>query len=417
MVKPAKNQIMFQELELGMFFHFGIRTFNEGHKDWDRIAMDVNSFNPTDLDCDQWIRTAKEAGFKYAVMTTKHHDGFNLWPSKYTEYSVKNSPWKDGKGDVVQEFVDACRKHDMKIGLYYSPADFNMFEADMSEEEYNSFIRNQLTELMSNYGVIDLVWFDGCGSERCNYHWDEILKCARDLQPNLLVFNMGDPDYRWVGNESGIAPKPCFNVVKDVHFSIQTEEKDSLGDGADKWLPAECDCRLRKNNWFYSDFDEDTIKSVDELMGLYYLSVGRNANLLINIAPNREGKIPEKDRLRMLEFGDEIRRRFSNPVAQKEDFITEEGKYIYRKEEGKLVNTVVIKENIENGESVTKFKVKGVPYPYSSEKIVFFDGDNIGHKVICSFPTICLREVEIDIEESQGEVVIDDINMYYVKPE
>ncbi|GMQ64572.1 hypothetical protein AN2V17_38090 [Vallitalea sp. AN17-2] len=413
MIKPNKNQLIYQDLEQGIFFHFGIRTFNEAHVDWDGKNMDIHSFNPVDLDCEQWIRTVKEAGFRYAIMTTKHHDGFCLWPSAYTDNCVKNCQWRDGKGDVVKEFVDACKKYDIKAGLYYSPADFSIFDCNMSEQEYNQYIINQLSELMSHYGAIDLIWFDGCGSERCTYHWGDITKKVRSLQPNILIFSMGDPDFRWIGNESGVATKPCWNVVDRVHFSIQTEDMDDLGGKGSLWLPAECDCRIRKDNWFYSDEDEDTIKSLDELMGIYYYSVGRGTNLLMNIGPDRRGLVPEKDSKRLLEFGAEIKRRFSSPMASKKEFLVDGNKYVYKNEEGILMNHVIIKENLMNGEHVRKFVIKGTPYPYASEEILLYEGYNIGHKAICHFPSLSLKELTIEIIESSGEAVLDDICIYY----
>ena len=197
-----KNQIEFLQWEYGMFFHFGIRSFNPGHVDWDGKEMELSSFNPDSLDCEQWIRIAKEAGAKYAILTTKHHDGFALWPSAYSRYSVAQTPWKDGKGDVVKEFTDACRKYGLKVGLYYSPAQWGSHAIKFAEgKEYDDYFINQISEILGNYGKIDYLWFDGCGSEGHEYDRERILAAIYGLQPDILTFC--DPEWngsvRWVG--------------------------------------------------------------------------------------------------------------------------------------------------------------------------------------------------------------------------
>ncbi|MCR5457962.1 MAG: alpha-L-fucosidase, partial [Clostridiales bacterium] len=260
-ISPTEKQLKFLNWEFGIFFHFGIRTFNHGHRDWDGIDMPLESFNPTSLDCSQWIREIKNVGAKYAILTTKHHDGFALWPSKYTSYSVANTPWKDGKGDVVREFVDACRKEDIAVGLYYSPAQWGKtaFTFDR-EEEYDDYFINQISELLSNYGKIDYLWFDGCGSDGHNYDQKRIIKVIRTLQPDILIFGMWDPDTYWVGNEDGYAP---MNNTGILTINVLGEQKTVF-------MPYECDCRIR-GHWFY-DMDLYSLKAVDELVGMYEYS-------------------------------------------------------------------------------------------------------------------------------------------------
>lgn len=308
-MKPTEKQKAFLNWEFGVFFHFGIRTFYEGHQDWDLKPMPLEGFQPSELDCRQWIRESKDAGAKYAILVCKHHDGFANWPSKYTQYNVGNTPWKDGKGDVVREFTDACREYGLKVGLYYSPAEFG--SKDVGHKDYDNYFISQISELLTQYGKIDYLWFDGCGSENHQYDTVRITKEIRRMQKDILIFNMWDPDTRWVGNESGMAPMPNHNVVTDLDISIRTDRKDPLNQSL--YLPAECDFMLR-DKWFYSDSNEDQIKGLDELMGLYYYSVGRGANLLLNIGPDRRGLLPEADVQRLREFGAEIRRRFSNPI-------------------------------------------------------------------------------------------------------
>src|SRR5699024_9158982 len=206
-VKPSPKQLAFQDWEFGLFIHFGLRTFYEGYVDFDEREMSPTSFNPTNLDCEQWVLTAKEAGMEYAVLTAKHHDGFSNWPSQYTNFSVAQTPWRDGQGDVVNEFIKACRKHDIKPGIYYSTYDGDAdFYNDKDGKAYDDYFVNQITELLTNYGDIDILWFDGAGSEGHTYDWPRIIKTIRSLQPNILIFNMADPNFRWIGNEDGIAP-------------------------------------------------------------------------------------------------------------------------------------------------------------------------------------------------------------------
>ncbi len=387
-----KEQLEFLDWEFGVFFHFGIRTFNEGHKDWDMKDMKLSSFNPTSLDCEDWIKTASDAGAKYAVLVCKHHDGFANWPSAYTDYSVKNTPWKNGNGDVVLDFVNACRKYDFKIGLYYSPAQFGSNK--MNGKEYDDYFINQISELLGNYGKIDYLWFDGCGSEDHEYDTKRIVAKIRELQPQILIFNMWDPDTRWIGNESGLAPICNKSVVSDLDFSVQTEEKEEIGES--KFLPGECDCRMRLVNWFYSDSDEDTVKSVDELMGLYMYSVGRGANLLLNIGPDRRGLLPQKDKDVLLQFGQKVKDTFANLLEADSEQV---GNITTLKFDLQMVNIVVIEEEIDETE-IESFEIKVYPYSYG-KPITVYKGETIGHKAICQFPSVKTNKIEIACDKGK----------------
>lgn len=393
--KISAKQREFLDWEFGAFFHFGIRTFYEGHKDWDMKPMDQKAFNPTELDCEQWIKTVKEAGAKYAILVTKHHDGFGLWPSKYTEYCVKNTPWKDGKGDVVREYVDACRKYGLKVGLYYSPAQFETRSTDA--DEYLNYFVNQLSELLTNYGKIDYIWFDGCGSDGIDYDKKKIIETIRTLQKDILIFNMWDPDTRWVGNERGFVPLPHYNRVDKLWGSILSVDKDRLEKKL--FLPAECDFKLREANWFYSDNDEHTRKSLDELLGLYYMSVGRGANFLINIGPDRRGLLPKADCERILEFGKEIKRRFANPIKPVKIEKKDNTVYIEFEKEV-LLNTVVIKEDLDTENVVDDFKITADKY----YNIDVYYGKTIGHKAICEFPHIMTKEIIITLNQDAKQI-------------
>lgn len=398
-VIPNKRKIEFMDWEFGVFFHFGIRTFYEGHEDWDGKPMPASGFDPKMLDCEQWIRTIAKAGAKYAVLVCKHHDGFANWPSAYTEYSVKNTPWKDGKGDVVQEYVDACRKYGVKVGLYYSPAEAQQVER--TDEEFEKYFIDQIGELLTGYGKINYLWFDGCGSENHTFHKDRVIAAIRGMQPEILIFNMWDPDTRWVGNEAGIAPYPNFNVVDALGISVRTDRKEELEDLI--YMPGECDTRMREENWFYSDFDEDTVKSLDELMGLYYYSVGRGANLLLNIGPDRRGLLPEKDCEHLLAFGEEIRRRFGTPLEGR--FASEEGNYVIEFSKPQMVDHVILKENLLTGREISEFEIYAYGYPcVSPTPLQVYKGSTIGHKAICRFSPVRTMKLEVVLPKQEGEL-------------
>jgi len=285
---PKPEQLAWQRMEMVMFAHFGVNTFT--NREWGTGKESEKIFNPTDLDCRQWARTARESGFKLIILTAKHHDGFCLWPTKYTEHCVRNSSWKNGKGDVVKEFVKACHAEKLKVGLYLSPWDRNNPKYGDSSK-YNEHFRNQLTELMTQYGPVDEVWFDGaCGEgpngKRQVYDWNSYYETVYKLNPHALIAICG-PDVRWVGNESGVA--------REGESSVKTR------DGKKIWHPAECDVSIRPG-WFYHKDQDAKVKSLDQLLDIYFKSVGRNSNLLLNVPPDRRGLFAEPDVKRLHEF-------------------------------------------------------------------------------------------------------------------
>ena len=402
-ILPAKKQLDFLDWEFGVFFHFGIRTYYEGHMDWDGQDMPAEAFMPDELDCEQWISAVKACGAKYAILTTKHHDGFANWPSAYTEYSVKNTPWKAGKGDVVREFTDACRKCGVRVGLYYSPAQKD-FES-MSGQEYDDYFVNQITELLSNYGKIDYLWFDGCGSENHEYDRDRIIGVIRGLQPEIAIFSMWDPDTRWVGNEEGIVPLGCRYVVESAKTSIREQEAQWLAEP--KFLPYECDCKIRHKNWFYSENDEYLLRSLEDLMGLYYYSVGRGGNLLLNIAPDRRGLLPDADCARLREFAEERDRRFANPIDCK---IEKNGDiYTIILDKSRLVDHVVIEEDLAEGQNIFGFRISMDYFGY----MPLLEGKTIGHKQICQFPAVYGDKFALEILDYTGEYKLKSVKLYY----
>ncbi len=409
MVLPSKKQLDFLDWELGVFFHFGIRTFNEENKDWDGLSMDINTFNPTQLDCEQWLKTAKNGGAKYAILTTKHHDGFALWPSEYTDYSVKNCNWQSGKGDVVKEFTDACRKYGIKVGLYYSPAQQGYVEMD--DREYDDYFINQISEILSNYGKIDYLWFDGCGSENHKYDEDRIISVIRSLQPDIMIFSMWDPDVRWCGNEEGIVSLGMKNVVSSASNSVNGGKEEY---GEEKFLPYECDCRIRRLNWFYSENDAHLLRSVDDLMGLYDYSVGRGGNLLLNIAPDRRGLLPEEDCKIFKEFGKKVKERFANPIDT--DIVREENIFKITVKNPTNINTIVLEEDLEKGENIHNFEL-GISNGYHkiNEYIKLFDGNEVGHKRIIKIPSVFMNDwytLKIVITNAQVGYRLKNISLY-----
>ena len=305
---PSPRQLTWHGLEMYAFVHFTTNTFTD--KEWGYGDESEKVFNPTDFDADQIVRTVKEAGLKGLVLTCKHHDGFCLWPSKYTEHSVKNSPWKNGQGDLVKEISDACRKYDVKFGTYLSPWDRN--HKDYGRPEYLTYYRNQLRELMTSYGPIFEMWFDGAnggdgyyGGERSTrridnrtyYDWDNTWKIVRQLQPGACMFSDGGPDCRWVGNESGFAGETCWATMNRAGLLPGVADAAVLNRGqrpGTDWLPAEVDVSIRPG-WFYHAKEDDQVKTPEQLLKIYYESVGRGANLILNLPPDRRGKIHEND--------------------------------------------------------------------------------------------------------------------------
>ncbi len=408
--KPAPRQLEYQDWEFGIFIHFGIRTFFEGHKDFDGITMPAEKFNPAELDCEQWARTAVRAGAKFMVFTAKHHDGFANWPSKFTGYSVAKSSWRDGKGDVVKEYVDACRKHNLKVGIYYSPADVGcpFYE---EPEKYDRYFISQLSELLDGrYGDIDLLWLDGCGSQGHNYNWKAITATIRRMQPGILIHNLGEPDYRWCGNEEGIGPVPVWNTVDESDRERLKEISWKIKD----WLPVECPCRIREKNWFYSDNDLDTLKTVDELLGIYYYSIGRGCNLLLNVAPDRRGGFPEPDTEILAEFGHEIRTRFASPVADFSKVVkTGENEWTFKFDKRTCANHILIMEELTEGESIKKFRLE-VNYRTKGTFWPIYEGSNVGHKAICRFPEVGAENFIFRVTEADGPVKLRDLSIHKI---
>ena len=303
---PSERQLQWQELEYCAFIHFNMNTFTDS--EWGKGDENPRLFNPTELDCRQWARVCSEAGMKGIIVTAKHHDGFCLWPSKFTEHSVKNSPFRNGKGDVLKELSDACRVYGLKFGVYVSPWDRH--EPTYGDSpRYNEHFKNQLREVLTSYGTVFEVWFDGACGEGSNgkrqvYDWPGYVKVVRECQPEAVIFSDGGPDVRWVGDEDGVAGETNWSLLRRDEVYPGYEKYHELTSGhanGTHWVPAECDVSIRPG-WFYHANQDGDAKSGKELLSLYCASVGRNASLLLNIPVDRRGLIHENDARRLMEF-------------------------------------------------------------------------------------------------------------------
>ncbi len=326
---PSARQLAWHEMEFYGFLHFTVNTFTD--KEWGFGDEKESVFNPTAFDAGQIVGAAKDAGMKGLILTCKHHDGFCLWPSKFTEHSVRNSPWKNGKGDVVKEIADACAKGGLKFGVYLSPWDRN--HKDYGKPEYITYYRNQLRELLTNYGPIFEVWYDGANGgtgyyggarekrtidARTYYDWPNTMKIVRELQPNACMFSDAGPDIRWVGNEHGSAGETCWSTLNRDNYApgIANARRLNVGDRpGTHWVPAECDVSIRPG-WFYHAGEDAKVRTPRNLMDLYFVSVGRGASLLLNVPPDRRGLIHENDVKSLREFRRLLDATFAKDFAQ-----------------------------------------------------------------------------------------------------
>lgn len=326
---PTAQHLPWHELEFYGFIHFTLNTFTD--REWGGGEESPQLFAPDQMDADQWARVAEEAGMKALILTAKHHDGFCLWPSKHTEHSVKNSPWKDGRGDVVRDLSEACRRRGLKFGIYLSPWDRN--HAEYGRPAYVSYYQDQLRELLTGYGEIFETWYDGANGgsgyygganesrtiDRASYYdWPTTWKLVRELQPANIRFSDGGPDIRWVGNEHGTSYDPNWATFNRQGRWPGISEKESLwhGDqGGTHWVPAECDVSIRPG-WFWHESQNAQVKTLDQLLDIYYASVGLGCNLLLNIPPDRRGLIHENDVARLQELGRVLRETFKTDLAR-----------------------------------------------------------------------------------------------------
>ena len=431
---PTPQQLEWQQMEFTAFLHFGMNTFTGN--EWGNGKDSPELFNPTELDCEQWVKALKEGGFKMALLTAKHHDGFCLWPTATTEYSVKNSPWKDGKGDVVRELRNACEKYGMKFGVYLSPWDRNA-ESYGDSPAYNKFFIAQLTELLSNYGEVHEVWFDGACAEGPNgkkqeYDWTAILATIRELQPKAVTAIMGD-DVRWVGNEGGLGRETEWSasVFAPGSYTHKKAANDSLGlnemskDLGSRelvaraqeayWYPSEVDVSIRPG-WFYHDYQDSQVRSLANLVNIYYRSVGCNSVLLLNIPPDRRGLLHEVDVQRIKELSQYISKTFADNQVVNGNSLwkAEAGAAMeYTLKPGAMVNTFLIQEDIAQGQRVEDFLVETYSngaWQYAAE------GTTIGYKRLLRFSDCQPEKIRVTIRGTRATANISNVGMYYAEP-
>ena len=431
---PTPQQLEWQQMEFTAFLHFGMNTFTGN--EWGHGTDSPELFNPSELDCEQWVKALKDGGFKMALITAKHHDGFCLWPTATTEYSVKNSPWKDGKGDVVRELRDACEKYGMKFGVYLSPWDRNA-ECYGDSPAYNKFFIEQLTELLSNYGEVHEVWFDGANGEGPNgkkqeYDWTAILAKIRELQPKAVTAIMGD-DVRWVGNEGGLGRETEWSatVMAPGSYTHKGEAMKALGiNNMSKdlgsrellgkaqeayWYPSEVDVSIRPG-WFYHADQDERVRSLANLVNIYYQSVGCNSVLLLNIPPDKRGLIHEIDVQRIKELSDYINKTFANNYLENGNQMwqAEPGQSKeYNVKKGAMVNTFLIQEDIAQGQRVEDFLVEAYSngvWQYATE------GTTVGYKRLLRFSDCQPEKIRVTIRGARATANISNVGLYYAEP-
>lgn len=450
---PSAAQLQWHEMETNAFIHFTTNTFTD--KEWGYGDESEKVFNPSALNADQWAATLKKAGFKTMILTCKHHDGFCLWPSAYTEHSVKNSPYKNGKGDVVREARDAAKKYGLKFGVYLSPWDRN--RADYGTPSYVTYYRNQLKELFTQYGPVFEMWFDGAnggdgyyGGARekrkidgaTYYDWPTTLNLVRKMEPNVIFFSDAGPGVRWVGNESGIAGLTNWNTITtDSLYAGKSGMEALLQTGSaegNKWVPAEVDVSIRPG-WFWHESENDKVKTPQQLFDIYLTSVGRGSTLLLNVPPDRRGVFHENDVKSLLGFKELVDKAFATNLASKaavtassfrgklanfaptnitdgnknsywttNDNVTT-GNYTIKLAKEQTIKYVVLQEYIKLGQRVKSFYVEA--WVDGAWKKVA-DGTTIGYKRILSIDPVKTSQIKVTITESKACPIISNTALY-----
>jgi alpha-L-fucosidase len=446
-VLPSPDQLEWQKMEYYMFVHFGPNTFTD--VEWGNGKEDPKVFNPTDVDCRQWAATAKAAGMKAIILTVKHHDGFCLWPSEYSTHTVRESPWKDGKGDVLKELSEACKEYGLKLGVYLSPWDQN--HPAYGTPEYNQIFANTLSEVLGNYGPIFEQWFDGAngdanhGGKKQVYDWDLFHSTVYKLQPHAIIFSDIGPGCRWMGNERGVAGETNWSRLNIEGFGpgLDAPASDTLNIGnihGAAWVPAETDVSIRPG-WFYSPSTNDKVKSVDNLMDIYYTSIGRNSNLLLNVPPDRRGRIHPNDSTRLMEFRDAIEQDFRTDLTKiatvsashtrgnsdkfaasnmlddnydsywttNDDQTSASFEISFGKDKSVSVNRMLLQEYIPLGQRISKFNVE-VWTGDKWEEVA--SGTTIGYKRILRFPRVWTSKIRVNIQNSLACPILNKVSLF-----
>lgn len=450
---PSPEQIAWHEMEMNAFIHFTINTYTD--REWGDGSESPALFNPSQFDPDQWISVIKETGFKGVILTCKHHDGFCLWPTKYSEHSVKNSPFMEGRGDVVGAVADACRSNDLKFGIYLSPWDRN--HADYGTPAYIVYYRAQLNELFENYGPVFEMWFDGANggngfyggaseTRRINgatyYDWPKTISMIRERQSDVIFFSDAGPGVRWVGNEKGVAGETNWNTITiDTLFAGKAgiEGLSNRGhENGTRWVPAETDVSIRPG-WFYHASEDSLVKSPERLFEIYLTSVGRGSTLLLNIPPDRRGLFHEKDVASLRDFRALLDRAFSvdharaakvsassvrgQASAYEADRVIDGDRHTYwTTDDGTTsayleldllytqpVKYVVVQEYIELGQRVKSFEIEA---ELDGQWTTIASGTTIGYKRILSVDGIETSKLRLVIKDAKACPVISSLSVY-----
>lgn len=410
---PTKPQIDWQNMEVNAFIHFGPNTFT--NVEWGGGKEDPNLFAPTDLDCDQWMRALKSAGMKGVILTAKHHDGFCLWPSRFSTHTVAQTRWRDGKGDVVKEVADACRRHGLKFGVYLSPWDRN--HPTYGTPEYNDTFVHMLEEVLTKYGPVFEVWFDGANGEGPNgkrqvYDWPRFHATVRRLQPKAVMFSDAGPDVRWVGNESGLASETSWSMIPSGRYVPGTPLYAELGEGSptgDSWVPPECDVSIRPG-WFFHAEEDAKVKSANELLDLYEKSVGRNSLLLLNVPPDRRGHLADPDVKSLAEFGALRKRVYGRNLAAKAVRAGSGADFEIRLPKAVRINRVMLGEAISRGQRVKAFHVDAEIPGVGWRRIVA--GTTIGRKRILPVEPVEATALRVTVTESLAPAEVTEFGLY-----
>lgn len=408
--RPTPQQLAWQRDELALFVHFGVNTYTD--REWGDGKEDPAIFNPTRLDARQWTRAARAAGARALILTAKHHDGFCLWPSALTQHSVASSPWRGGRGDVVREFTDACRAEGLRAGLYLSPWDRNA-RVYGDSPRYNDFYCAQLTELLTGYGPLSEIWFDGANGEGPNgrrqvYDWPRIHALVRKLQPNAVMFSDAGPGVRWCGNENGVAGDPNWSTIDaaavpqpgasgaDVIAALQHGSPHG-----DVWRPAECDVSIRPG-WFHHDTEDAKVKSVAELTALWFSSVGRNGKLLLNVPPTRDGLLHATDVARLSAWHSARTDLFAEDFAASKRVnwrVTGARSAVAEIDLGRNVSAGVVRleEDIAQGQRIARYVVSGA---VDNDWRELARGATIGYRKLDSIVATPLRKLRVVVEDA-----------------
>lgn len=420
--KPSPAQLAWQPLETTAFLHFTVNTYTD--KEWGDGTESPSIFNPVKFDANQWVTALKAGGFKMCIITAKHHDGFCLWPSKYTEHSVKNSPWKNGQGDIVKELADACRTHGLKFGFYLSPWD--QHEKTYGTNQYNDFYKNQLRELLTNYGTVHEVWFDGAKGKNAKdmeYDFKGYWGMVKELQPQAVCFSDVGPGVRWVGNESGNAGETCWSTINTTGMAPGVADAKYLNTGDEKgteWIPAETDVSIRPG-WFYHPKEDDKVRSPQNLVKLYYESVGRNSLLLLNVPPNREGLLCPQDVAAVKEFRSILDETFKTNLAKKSNRKLLDGKlntWISASEQAPIeiklakaatVDRFMVQENIAEGQRIAEAQLE---YWDGAAWKLIKKFTTVGYKRLLRFEPVTASKVRFTVLRALAPVQLAEVGVY-----